>query len=102
MTFETDRNKIFGKLMRSCGCHTPQNDIPFIETLVGKFDGKNVLEGFCANTEALCNVEETSDIFDNDFYKMSTYVIFDIAQNESVKIAHSVQKIKGEQSPQSV
>ena len=48
-------------------------------------------EVFCANTEALCIAEETNDIFDNHFYRMSTYdnmVIFDIAENESVKIPH--------------
>ena len=43
-TFETDRNKIYDKLKRSHGSHTHQNEIPFIEKLVGKDDSKNVLE----------------------------------------------------------
>ena len=67
-----------------------QKEIPLIETLVGRFKEKIVLEGFSANTEALCN-DESSDKFDNEFYKMSIYdnmIIFDIAQSENVNIPH--------------
>ena len=71
-TFETNRNKIYEKLKKSRGDETNMKEIPFIETLVGKFEGKNVLEGFCANTEVLCNVESNDD-FDNEFFKMSSH-----------------------------
>ena len=48
-TFDTDRNKIYDKLKKSRGNDVHRNAIPYIETLVGKYEGINVLEGFCAN-----------------------------------------------------
>ena len=46
------------------------SEIPFIETLSGKYSGKNVLEGFCRNTEILCNEDDISQTFDESFYNM--------------------------------
>ena len=45
-------------------------DIPFIETLAGRYTGINVLEGFCANTEILCNKETLDAKFDDTFYNI--------------------------------
>ena len=89
-TFETDRNKIYEKLRKSRGDNYQLNDIQSIETLVGSFDGVNVLEGFRANTEVLCN-DETNEDFNNDFLKMSTndnIALMDITENEIMNIPH--------------
>ena len=64
-------------------------NIPFIETLNGTFSGNNVLEGFCSNTETLCN-EDNEDL-NHGFYKMcvqDNQIIFDIACQEAVIIPH--------------
>ena len=89
-TFETDKNKIYMKLKKSRGENPKTVDIPFIETLAGKFNGTDVLEGFAQNTEILCNTEG-DDTFDNDFYKMSikdNMIIMEISENENIKIPH--------------
>ena len=52
-TFDTDKNKIYMKLKKSRGENPKTIDIPFIETLAGKFYGTDVLEGFAQNTEIL-------------------------------------------------
>ena len=74
-----------------------KTDISFIETLVGKYHGQNVLEGFCANTEVLCN-EAENPMFDNEFYQMSikdNMILLDITDNENVKIPHmDLEKLK--------
>ena len=78
------------KLKKSRGENTKAHDIPFIETLAGKFTGTNVLEGFAQNTEILCNNED-SNTFNNEFYKTSfgdNMVIMEISENENVKIPH--------------
>ena len=57
--------------LRKLGVGVRKNEITFIETLAGKYGGDNVLEGFCANTEILCNENDASnESFDNEFYKM--------------------------------
>jgi hypothetical protein len=46
-------------------------DIPYIETLCGKYSGENVLEGFIANTEIICNENpENEGRYDGPFYNM--------------------------------
>jgi hypothetical protein len=89
-TFDTDRNKIYDKLKKSRGNDVHRIAIPYIDTLVGKYEGNNVLEGFCANTEVLCN-EESNDLFGEEFYRMSTndkLMISDITADEHVSIPH--------------
>ena len=89
-TFDTDRNKIYSKLKNSRGENTRINNIPFIETLAGRFEGTNVLEGFAQNTEILCN-EAENETFDNKFYKTfieDNMVIMEITENENVEIPH--------------
>ena len=64
-------------------------NIPFIQTLNGTYSGQNVLEGFCSNTETLCNYENEN--LDFGFYKMcveDNAIIFDIACQEAIKIPH--------------
>ena len=53
------------------------------------YSGNNVLEGFCSNTESLCN--NNSDVLDHEFYKMcleDNMMIFEIAQQETHNIPH--------------
>ena len=66
-THDTDMSKIFNKLKKIRGDNRKSVEIPFIETLAGKYSGSNVLEGFCANTEILCNTETFQDKFDDKF-----------------------------------
>ena len=64
-----------------------ENTIPFLNTLSGTYSGENILEGFCANTEALC-VQDTEKL-NHEFYKMcqvDNFIIFEIAKQESVRI----------------
>ena len=89
-TFDEDINKVHSKLKRARGEDTKRNDIPFIETLAGKYVKENVLEGFCANTEILCNEDNTgTNEYDNEFYNMAVkdnMIIFDITANSDIKI----------------
>ena len=41
-TFASDINQIYPKLKNASGQDNKQNEIAFIETLAGRFDGKNV------------------------------------------------------------
>ena len=71
-------------------------NIPFIETLNGIYTGDNVLEGFCSNTERLCN--DDIEAQDPEFYKMcvvDNMMIFDIACQEDIQIPHmTLQNLK--------
>ena len=91
-TFASDINQIYPKLKKARGQDNKQNGIAFIETLAGRFDGKNVLEGFCANTEILCCEDENTSIQqNNEFYKMSVkdnMIIFEITRSESLLVPH--------------
>ena len=40
------------------------SDIPYIDTLAGRFSEQNVLEGFRRNTEILCNDNESNSNFE--------------------------------------
>ena len=89
-TFDEDVNKVYSKLKKARGENIRNTEIPFIETLAGKYTNENVLEGFCANTEILCNGElgETNG-YDNDFYKMAikeNMIIFDITADANINI----------------
>ena len=54
------------KIKKIVGENSKPVNIPEIETFLGKYKGDNVLEGFRANTEHLCNVK-TSKTFSNEF-----------------------------------
>ena len=88
-TFKHNISQVCQKLKKIRGEEIKNVNIPFIETLNGIYRGKNVLEGFCSNTEALCNDE--SETSNHEFYKMcvkDNMMIFDIAVQESIKIPH--------------
>ena len=58
-----DINLVFKKMKTYLGKSTGSTDIPYIETLNGVFSGQNVLEGFCRNTETLCQENKESTWF---------------------------------------
>ena len=88
-TFSTNISQVCRKLRQIRGVHSKSLDFPFIETLNGKYSGNNILEGFCSNTETLCNSDVIED--DNGFYKMcveDNMMIFEISKQEDIKIPH--------------
>ena len=87
-THSNDLNKVSATLKKARGEEHRRNEIPFLETLAGKYTGNNVLEGFAANTEILCAEKET-DEYNNDFYEMiikDNMIIFDITADEEIQI----------------
>ena len=87
-------NEICNKLKRIRGDTPKKVDIDLIETLNGTFTGDNVLEGFCSNTETLCN--DSTDEEEHEFLKMcveDNMVILDIANQEPVCIPHMTLEI---------
>ena len=58
-SFAEDRNTIYSKLKNIRGENKKQIEIPFIDTLNGRYEGLSVLEGFRKNTEILCNVSKS-------------------------------------------
>ena len=73
----------------SNGSKGQNNPIDFIDTLVGRFSGENVLEGFAANIEELNSDRKDMTNFDNEFYKMcieDNMIIFDFTSNQHDKI----------------
>ena len=92
-TFDKNINEICNKLKRIRGDTPKRVDIDLIETLNGTFTGDNVLEGFCSNTETLCN-DSTDE--DHEFLKMcveDNMTILDIANQEPVCIPHMTLEI---------
>ena len=70
-THSEDFSKVCSKLKTIRGDKKQANiSIPFINTLCGSFSGKNVLEGFRAKTEALCNQKSNNCLDQNTFYQM--------------------------------
>ena len=69
-TFHSNINLLCNKLKKARGENPANLQIPFIETLSGTYSGINVLEGFCSNTEILCNEDDISESFDNTFYRL--------------------------------
>ena len=87
-THSKDISKVCSKLKKIRGDKTKSMDIPLIETLCGNYSGSNVLEGFCANTEKLCNIENDEQ---HEFYKMcqeDNQVIFELTSEDEIKIPH--------------
>ena len=98
-THRNDIGKVCQKLKQIRGGKSKTVDIPYIDTLCGKYSGQNILEGFCANTEVLCNESlEQSTKYDRNFYNMCVLdnsIIFDITSQESVNIPHmTLAKLK--------
>ena len=82
-TYYDDIGKVCQKLNEIRGNEKKSINISAIETICGTFEGRNVLEGFRANTEALCN-ERHSVSETNQFYKMcalDNMIIFEMAAN---------------------
>ena len=88
---ETNANNIgltCQKLKKIRGENIKEKEIPEIETHLGTYKGNNVLEGFRANTEYVCN-DTSNDKFSDEFLKQcetDLMIIADIAESESVLI----------------
>ena len=86
----SDLSKACKKLKTMKGDYGHQSEIDFIETLCGKYEGINVLEGFCANTELLCN-RKPDDKNDHEFLKMcqgDNEVIIELSKDDNLEIPH--------------
>ena len=87
-TYYDDIGEVCRKLNEIRGNDKKSINISSIETICGTFEGRNVLEGFRANTEALCN-ERHSEPETNPFYKMcalDNLIIFEMSTYENVRI----------------
>ena len=95
-THRSDIGKVCKKLKQIRGDKNKTVDIPYIETLCGKYSSQNILEGFCAITKMLCNENlEQSKHYDRSFYNMCVQdnaIIFDITSQENLKIPHMTLK----------
>ena len=90
-TFNSNISQICKKLKKARGENNGSLDIPFIETLSGIYTGINVLEGFCSNTEILCNEDNIAAKFDNSFYDMcveDNMIIFELSSQDKIRIPH--------------
>ena len=88
-TFHNNPSQIYDKLKKTRGVQVKRIEIPFIETLSGKYTGENILEGFAANTEILCSENDDKTEFDNEAYSMfikDNMIIMDITSDEKVAI----------------
>ena len=84
-----DMSKICNKLKSASGDESKRAVISSIETLCGKYDGANVLEGFRANTEKLCNRNDL--IVENEFYQMcieDNEIIINLISDDNISIPH--------------
>ena len=85
-----DRNisDVCKKLKQIRGDKSKSTNIEEIETFLGVYRGANVLEGFRANTEYLCN-DKQKETFSDQFLEQCTedmIIISDISEYESLKI----------------
>ena len=90
-TFNQNLSEVCIKLKKIRGQQIKPPIIPEIETFVGKYSGDNVLEGFRANTEYLCNEKPDNpetDFSDKFLHKCreDMMIINDIIENETLKI----------------
>ena len=92
-TYDKNISDVCKKLKQIRGDESKCNNISEIETFLGAYKGDNVLEGFRANTEYLCN--EKSDKSDTDFSDEfllrcmeDLIIINDISEDEPLKIPH--------------
>ena len=84
-TYYSDISKVCSKLKSIRGDKSKSLEIPSIETSCGIYEGINVLEGFRANTEKLCNEKPCETQNANTFYKMcleDNLIIQDITVDE--------------------
>ena len=87
-THDKNMTDIFNKLNKIRRSQTKTTSIPEIETLKGVYKGENVLEGFRANTESLCN-EAINTNFSEDFIRRceeDLIIIDDLSKHEGMKI----------------
>ena len=90
-TFSQNLSETCVKLKKIRGEKFKPNSIPELKTFLGQYNGDNVLEGFRANTEYLCNekVDISGQEFSDKFLHQCTedlIIINDIAENETLKI----------------
>ena len=86
----SDMSKVCNKLKSIRGDKTKSTTIPTIETLCGTYNDSNVLEGFCANMEKLCN-RDNENIIDNEFYNMclkDNEIIIQLTSDDEIVIPH--------------
>ena len=69
-THSNDMSRVCTKLKQIRGDKSKSNNISIIETLCGTFEGQNVLEGFCANSEKLCNEDDKNTKLNSEFQQM--------------------------------
>ena len=87
-TYNMNMSDVCCKVKKIIGGNMKSTDIPEIETFNGTYKGVNVLEGFRANTEHLCN-EKSSTKFSDSFLNRCTedlIIINEICNIEDVKI----------------
>ena len=86
-----DLSKVSKKLKSFRGDFKEQTEIDIIETLSGTYEGENVLEGFCANTELLCN-RQNQQTNDNHLYfqncRNDNSIIFELSKDDLSEIPH--------------
>ena len=90
-TFQSDRQKVFSQLNQIRGSKKKTQVIPFIDTLLGRYESQNVLEGFRANAEILCNEQDSESLSGNNYYQMcvrDNEIIFNITSSENIPIPH--------------
>ena len=84
-----DINSVCSKLKQIRGEKLRNTKLEYIETLCGTYTGDNVLEGFCANTEKLCNQSSCSEGENNEFLKMCSednQIILELIADDELKI----------------
>ena len=82
-----DMSKVCRKIRDIKG--NKNKDIKLIETLCGTYEGDNVLKGFCANTEILCNKRDSKE--NSEFYKMcedDLEIIIELSKDNDTQISH--------------
>ena len=90
-TYYADISQVCSKLKHIRGDNKKSLGIPSIETVCGIYEGRNVLEGFRANTEILCNEKSCESSERNQFYEMcvrDNMIIFEITSDENLPIPH--------------
>ena len=90
-TFRSNISQVCKKLKQARRENSANLEIPYIETLSGVYSGINVLEGFCSNTEILCNEDDITTTFDDSFYNMcveDNIIIFELSSQDKIRIPH--------------
>ena len=84
-TYSQNIGQVCRKLKQIRGENVKALELPFIETMNGVYTGKNVLEGFCSNTESLC---KDNSSMEHEFYRMcveDNLIIFEITSQENAQ-----------------